>query len=749
MSCFNPCNSNSAIEQAVDDALADRITDLDGFKQSASKSAEQAAASAVDAHGAADEAKGYRDQAQTVANTASSLVPDILEASNNIKETAETLEAISQTTSSFLVRNYYYTVVGGENSYTFPLSESVSTIQAIYIEGSRQDNGYGFTYDPTTKTITFAETFTESQAGTVLTIQIGQTNVDSPETVLSTLAGPGGAGYIGIQAGGNLQTKLDDLTEAENNQNQSINAVTASVLALQEGLADPDQVSKYPAWQIARWKDEGDVRGWGAVGNGITDDSAAFNAALAAVNNVSIPKGTFVLNKPLTVSGKAVRFRGKGVGISVLKSTLTAGAMLTVRPTIGDHFFDIGDFSCVSTALTTALVDAIVIDGTAQLTTDTYKTMYLTGERERRRGIINNIDFNPTDSTHGFNRGVRFISLLNFKFSDMTFYGPASSYSAEAYAIEGQGVPVDIRAHNLYAYNCKKGLNMPDYVEALYLNEYEFVNVNMGISNVYDSSRSVVPASVTERSNSLKIHAGHINCNGPIAANFKGAAYLQMKDMLIIIGSQPETQKIGVNITDSNYAKISAMQFTSTLGTTTNADAMFCIVGSNVTNAQISENSSNGFNEIVHLSTNSNDNVINDNINRSGGVGIAVVLADATCVSNTLRNNDSDGTKICAYASLQNDVGITDYVSYTTVTLAAGNAGTSQDIAVPIPANIYKSLPDTATLFSANGANNLIGEYIPSSSSATSATFRIHSGAGVAISAGTYNMCFRASKVTG
>lgn len=491
------------------------------------------------------------------------------------------------------------------------------------------------------------------------------------------------------------------------------------------------------------------VKDFGAKGDGVTDDSDAFSAAFAASGYVDIPAGTFLLAKPVSVSGKAVRLRGKGVGITTLKSTITSGVMLTVSPTTGSHFFDIGDFSCTSTASVSDKVDAIVINGTAQLTTSTYKTMYLTGEREKRRGIINNIDFNPYDATHGFNRGLRFISLLNFKWSDMTFYGPSSSYSAEAYAIEGQGVPVDIRANNLYAYNCKKGLNMPDYVEALYLNEYEFVNVNIGISNVYDSSRSVVPASVTERSNSLKIHAGHINCNGPTASDFRGAAYLQMKDMLIIIGDQSETQKVGVNITNSNYAKISGMQFTSTLGTTTNAGAMFCIVGDNVTNAQITENSANGFNEIVHLSDNSSDNVINDNINRSGGVGVAVVLADSTCVSNTIRNNDSDGSAICSYASIMNDIGITDFVAYTTITLSAISSGGYQDVSIAIPSYIYKSAPDVGFLSSANGANNLSGEYIPASSSATSAVFRVHSNAGGAVAAGTYNVCMKVSKVTG
>lgn len=49
---------------------------------------------------------------------------------------------------------------------------------------------------------------------------------------------------------------------------------TGVVLATQ--LKDTDGATKYPELQISRWRDEGDPRGWGAVGDGITDDTASF-----------------------------------------------------------------------------------------------------------------------------------------------------------------------------------------------------------------------------------------------------------------------------------------------------------------------------------------------------------------------------------------------------------------------------------------------------------------------------------------
>lgn len=76
---------------------------------------------------------------------------------------------------------------------------------------------------------------------------------------------------------------------------------------LRQQIENPDGATLYPELQIARWRDEGDVRGWGAKGDGVTDDTLAICAALDAINGdymstveygknrgkLFIPKGTY------------------------------------------------------------------------------------------------------------------------------------------------------------------------------------------------------------------------------------------------------------------------------------------------------------------------------------------------------------------------------------------------------------------------------------------------------------------------
>lgn len=90
---------------------------------------------------------------------------------------------------------------------------------------------------------------------------------------------------------------------------------------LRRQIADPDGATKYPELQIARWRDDGDIRGWGCKCDGVTNDTVSFQNAINE-NKITgkpciVPAGT-TLTGPLTIYSKTT-IKGKGQERTKLK----------------------------------------------------------------------------------------------------------------------------------------------------------------------------------------------------------------------------------------------------------------------------------------------------------------------------------------------------------------------------------------------------------------------------------------------
>ncbi|XAG95371.1 hypothetical protein MIF8_80 [Erwinia phage MIF8] len=209
--CIPPQPFN-AIAQAVRDALADRMVELQGYSTSAAASALSASGSAAEAKQYSMDALNYRDQSQQIFNSAQELVPQINETAASLQETAEIVRDISENASSFQIVKYPYTVLGGESTIEIPSKYEVLAIQSIIVEGITLQAATGdYVYDAATRTITLAQAFPEEAAGLVIVINLGQRNVESPETALSILASGTGAGQVGTASGTTIQTELNQL----------------------------------------------------------------------------------------------------------------------------------------------------------------------------------------------------------------------------------------------------------------------------------------------------------------------------------------------------------------------------------------------------------------------------------------------------------------------------------------------------------------------------------------------------------
>jgi hypothetical protein len=223
--CEQPIN---CIQQAVNDALAGRIDELDGYADRAETGAENAEASATDAANSATQAGEYRDQSQVILNSAQALVPEINETSANLQETAEIVQQLVLNASSYQIVKYPYTVIGGESTITVPDTYAALTVQSIIAEGiTLQAQTGDFTFDSTSRVITLTQAFDSEAAGTVITVQMGQSNAESPETVLTALASTSGAGLVGTSGGVSVQVALNNL---------NTNKVSKTELAASNGL---------------------------------------------------------------------------------------------------------------------------------------------------------------------------------------------------------------------------------------------------------------------------------------------------------------------------------------------------------------------------------------------------------------------------------------------------------------------------------------------------------------------------------
>lgn len=79
------------------------------------------------------------------------------------------------------------------------------------------------------------------------------------------------------------------------------NFLTDAGVVLASQLKDTSGATKYPELQMSRWRDEGDPRGWGAVGDGSIDDTSAITQLLATVPDEWIIDGRNLTFKVTTL----------------------------------------------------------------------------------------------------------------------------------------------------------------------------------------------------------------------------------------------------------------------------------------------------------------------------------------------------------------------------------------------------------------------------------------------------------------
>jgi hypothetical protein len=149
-------------------------------------------------------------------------------------------------------------------------------------------------------------------------VQIGQSPTATQNFTLAVPSSPDGTIKL---ARGNAGATTQDV----------INVSNAGVVSFPQGLGNISNstaiaTGSTTARSLAnRFADVVNVKDFGAVGDGVADDTAAIQAAFnfipASGGEVIIPKGTYILSSTLNISNKPISIFGAGIGISILKWT--------------------------------------------------------------------------------------------------------------------------------------------------------------------------------------------------------------------------------------------------------------------------------------------------------------------------------------------------------------------------------------------------------------------------------------------
>ena len=142
-----------------------------------------------------------------------------------------------------------------------------------------------------------------------------------PSAWMSGTAAPDAAGSTGSAVDGSLYFRHDPASGA-----QLGSGVYEKLAPLSAGG---------PAWRPLAVPEMINVKRFGAVGDGVADDSAAFNAAFAAVRAgtaypagaapVYAPAGLYLLNSPINMTGGQLNLVGDGMDQTVLLGNTGAG----------------------------------------------------------------------------------------------------------------------------------------------------------------------------------------------------------------------------------------------------------------------------------------------------------------------------------------------------------------------------------------------------------------------------------------
>ena len=238
------------------------------------------------------------------------------------------------------------------------------------------------------------------------------------------------------------------------------------------------------------------VKDFGAVGDGVENDTAAVQAAITASNAVYFPAGTYLMTAAITGGNKSLSLMGDGIGVTVLRWSQTGGFDLSFNDTL--QKLTINNMS-----LQAAKADA----GTA-----ISATWPLVSSSTFPSTVMENIEIIPADGTTQYwANGIILENAWNGKIDNVLIRGKDNSLDMDQ-AIALYGRSNDFIISNVFIYFSKEAVSTGATTEGTLWSNSKVIYVNYG--GVFSGSTSA-PGLTVRDVHISSIIAGVITDNKP------------------------------------------------------------------------------------------------------------------------------------------------------------------------------------------------------------------------------------------
>jgi hypothetical protein len=217
---------------------------------------------------------------------------------------------------------------------------------------------------------------------------------------------------------------------------------------------------------------------FGAVGDNSTDDSTAFQRAFTAGSAVYVPPGTYYLgNTALTVTNKAFKLFGAGIGTSVLRWNGSSGG-ISVSQSSSSYHTEISDLSLHQSGA--AVGTAIAYDGSGQ------KSAGVLQNRTSPRLLIENVNIKGTTgvTTDGWDNHISCNNCMHAIVRGVHIAGKYTTLptiqSTRGIYFYGDGSPVEIEVSNSWVFFAGTACEFVD-CEGAFVHNCNFVAVTKGV----------------------------------------------------------------------------------------------------------------------------------------------------------------------------------------------------------------------------------------------------------------------------